>query len=169
MGASLMPSYFNAVVDLHIAISPKTDLSRSAGAVVGFFWALWALFQQLFQTLGWYKVLHRDSYYNDAMNCANDIKGCTVKYEGYFTVERYPYYLAHKAAGVSWMTIEHNSQIAWNGKFQRWNYGTNEANGLIYGELQPPLYNLGNIRFPVAVFYTTEQYKGDIDEYLLDP
>lgn len=103
------------------------------------------------------------------MNCANDINGCTQKYQGYFTVQRYPYYLAHKAAGLSWMTIEHNSQIAWDGFFQRWNYGTNDANLAIYGEMKPPLYNLGNVRFPVAVFYTTEQFKGDIDEYLLDP
>jgi hypothetical protein len=102
------------------------------------------------------------------MNCANNLATCTSQYTGYYNVERYPYYLAHKSAGVSWMCISHNAQHATSGYFNRWDYGQS-SNEVQYGEVTPPLYNLGNINFPIAIFYTTEESKADIEEFLLKP
>jgi lysosomal acid lipase/cholesteryl ester hydrolase len=66
MGASLLPVFFNSKVDVHIALSPRTDLSRTYGNFIAFFWYVWAIWQRMLQDMGWYDILSRDSYYASA-------------------------------------------------------------------------------------------------------
>jgi len=42
--------------------------------------------------------------------------------------DRLPFFAAHKWAGISWMTIEHNAQIGWYKAFQQWDYGQADVN-----------------------------------------
>lgn len=117
MGASLNPEFYNSAVNVHIALSPRTDLSKTYGAIIGFFWFIWALILRLVQDAGMYDLLQRESYYNDASNCAGNLFGCQTEDYKSLELERLPYYKAHMWAGQSWLSVDHNAQNAWYGKF----------------------------------------------------
>jgi lysosomal acid lipase/cholesteryl ester hydrolase len=69
-----------------------------------------------------------------------------------------PVIFGHTPAGTSTKTVTHFAQeIHENGNFQQFDYGE-EENLKRYGQKLPPLYDVDNIRVPVALFYATNDW-----------
>lgn len=108
-----MPEFFNTRVNVHIALNPRTDLQRTNGQFISVIWFIWGLWQRLVQDAGWAGLLDREKYIADAQTCTNNIAACSQQNGASMNADRLPFFAAHKMAGISWMTIEHNAQIGW--------------------------------------------------------
>lgn len=61
---------------------------------------------------------------------------------------------SHVPAGFSLKTIRHYLQFSTRKKFEMYDYG--EVKNLkIYGDPNPPLYNLSKLTCPTALYYST--------------
>ncbi|XP_035826374.1 gastric triacylglycerol lipase [Aplysia californica] len=65
---------------------------------------------------------------------------------------RIPVYMAHNPAGTSTTNILHWAQMVNSKEFQKFDYGSPEANMRRYNQPTPPLYYPSNMKVPVAVF-----------------
>ena len=61
-------------------------------------------------------------------------------------------FLSYWPSGASIYQFEQYLQFTKDGKFQKFDYGADE-NTEIYGTENPPVYDLGKVRFPVGLFY----------------
>lgn len=68
-----------------------------------------------------------------------------------------PTLLAHMPAGASVKTLTHYGQLIRSKTFQRYDYGM-VRNMWHYGSLRPPAYNLGNVRVPVSLHYSDNDW-----------
>jgi len=68
--------------------------------------------------------------------------------------ERYDVYTSNMPAGVGYHSLFHYGQLAQmdTDGFQRYDYGSKEANKAKYSLDTPPSYDLSLIKFPIAVF-----------------
>lgn len=70
----------------------------------------------------------------------------------------FPVIFAHTPAGTSTKTVLHFAQeIHQNGNFQYYDYGES-GNKQKYGQAFPPLYNVDNIRTPIAFFWAQNDW-----------
>jgi lysosomal acid lipase/cholesteryl ester hydrolase len=60
--------------------------------------------------------------------------------------------MGHFPAGTSTKTVLHYVQLVKSGNFQKYDYGKTK-NLEIYGEKEPPHYNLTAITAPVALYW----------------
>lgn len=78
-----------------------------------------------------------------------------------------PVILGHTPAGASTDQVIHYGQGIRNGKFRRYDHGA-ISNLLEYGSIIPPNYPLGNIRAPVALHFSMNDWLAEpIDVYEL--
>lgn len=68
-----------------------------------------------------------------------------------------PVVLGHTPAGASTRQIIHFGQLYKSGKFQQFDNGWIK-NKLRYGSFKPPKYNLGNIKTPVFLHYSDNDW-----------
>lgn len=68
-----------------------------------------------------------------------------------------PTLLAHMPAGASVKTLLHFGQLINSKVFRRYDYGM-VLNFWHYGALTPPAYNLANVRVPVSVHYSDNDW-----------
>ena len=73
---------------------------------------------------------------------------------------RLPVYTTHAPSGTSVKNLIHFAQLAVNGKFQEFDYFGNNMRH--YNQSQPPAYNVGNMKAPVALYWS-------YDDWLADP
>ncbi|XP_052820111.1 gastric triacylglycerol lipase-like [Mya arenaria] len=75
----------------------------------------------------------------------------------YMNMTRIPVYVSHSPAGTSVKNIIHYAQSVRSGKFQKFDYGSQE-NMQKYNQPTPPQYVPGNIRVPVALYSGTDDW-----------
>lgn len=68
--------------------------------------------------------------------------------------KKVPLMLSHVPAGFSLKTATHFIQIMESTKFRQYDYGTN-MNYKIYGDKNPPIYNLSKVSCPISLHYST--------------
>ncbi|KAL6417528.1 hypothetical protein ACFW04_012682 [Cataglyphis niger] len=68
-----------------------------------------------------------------------------------------PIILNHNPAGASAKTMIHYAQGIQSGKFRQYDYGR-AKNLLIYNSMEPPDYDLANIKVPIALFYANNDW-----------
>nr|CAD2135629.1 unnamed protein product [Meloidogyne enterolobii] len=78
-------------------------------------------------------------------------------------------YTKHEPAGTSTRNIAHWMQQS--GLVQKFDYGTENENRLIYGQIKPPIYNLTNINtVPIYLFYSDSDWLAtdkDVEETII--
>nr|CAD2169189.1 unnamed protein product [Meloidogyne enterolobii] len=80
-------------------------------------------------------------------------------------------YTKHEPAGTSTRNIAHWTQMQQSGLVQKFDYGTENENRLIYGQIKPPIYNLTNINtIPIYLFYSDSDWLAtdkDVEETII--
>ncbi|XP_054002055.1 lipase 3-like isoform X1 [Hylaeus anthracinus] len=71
-----------------------------------------------------------------------------------------PLIFGHFPAGVSAKQLVHYSQSILSGSFRKFDYGASE-NLKIYGSTQPPKYDLENVKIPIMIFYSENDFLTD--------
>lgn len=74
-----------------------------------------------------------------------------VNYKCQFQVEL-PHMLSTAPNSIPFKLLLHGSQIYRNCEFSKFDYGPGK-NFKIYGQAEPPLYNLRNVRAPLHIYY----------------
>ena len=74
--------------------------------------------------------------------------------------ERYDVVAGHDPSGTSVQNMVHWEQLTFVDNYQKYDYGTDE-NMKIYGQPNPPLYNLANIKNEVHLFAGDEDMLAD--------
>ncbi|EZA61581.1 Lipase [Ooceraea biroi] len=72
-----------------------------------------------------------------------------------------PIILNHDPAGASTKTLVHYAQMIESGKFRMFDYGT-EKNLVIYNATEPPDYKLANIKLPMLLFYSDNDWLASV-------
>lgn len=70
-------------------------------------------------------------------------------------------YETHSPAGTSVKNLAHFSQLVISGKFQMYDFGSPKENLAHYNQTEPPVYNLGGIRTPIALYSATNDWLAD--------
>ncbi|CAH8842441.1 unnamed protein product [Trichobilharzia szidati] len=65
---------------------------------------------------------------------------------------RLPIYVAHTPAGTSVQNMVHYCQAIMSDRFQKYDYG-DEKNVEIYGQPDPPLYDISKLKVPIVIYY----------------
>lgn len=65
--------------------------------------------------------------------------------------------MSHDPASTSLKTIAHYVQGIQAGKFRKYDYGR-AKNLLIYNSVEPPDYDLANIKIPIALLYSSNDW-----------
>jgi pimeloyl-ACP methyl ester carboxylesterase len=83
---------------------------------------------------------------------------------------RIPVYVTHEPDGTSVKNMIHFAQGVQSNIFQRYDYGTPEANQLHYNQTTPPVYTLRPMKIPTAIFWSGNDWLADpIDvSYIFD-
>lgn len=68
-----------------------------------------------------------------------------------------PVIMGHTPAGASTDQMIHYGQSIRSSRFRQFDHGA-ISNMLTYGRLTPPAYNLGNVRAPVALHYSLNDW-----------
>lgn len=68
-----------------------------------------------------------------------------------------PVIMGHTPAGASTNQMFHYGQGIRSGRFRQFDHGY-ISNLLEYGSMRPPAYNLGNIRAPIALHYSSNDW-----------
>ncbi|XP_064488889.1 gastric triacylglycerol lipase-like [Ornithodoros turicata] len=74
----------------------------------------------------------------------------------YMNISRFPVYLCYLPSGTSVKNLMHYEQLVAGKKAQKFDYGA-ETNMDVYGQEEPPEYNLDNVKTDVGLFWS----KGD--------
>lgn len=74
-----------------------------------------------------------------------------------------PVVAGHNPAGASTNNFIHYGQLVRNGLFQQYDHGI-IGNRNRYGSIHPPAYNLSNVRAPVALYYSTNDWLAHADD-----
>ncbi len=64
-----------------------------------------------------------------------------------------PYMLRHFPAGTSTKTFAHLMQQLKSRKFAMYDYGSPSKNSRVYGQFEPPEYNVSMVSVPVATYW----------------
>ncbi|XP_045452688.1 lipase 3-like [Melitaea cinxia] len=68
-----------------------------------------------------------------------------------------PSIVSHLPAGASTRNIRHIGQGVASHEFRKYDYGSN-VNSMIYGQSEPPKYNLTKVEVPVVLYYSEEDW-----------
>lgn len=74
-----------------------------------------------------------------------------------------PIIAGHTPAGASANNLVHYGQGIRSGRFRQYDLGP-VSNMLVYGNILPPRYNLQNIRAPVALHYSSNDWLADVGD-----
>jgi pimeloyl-ACP methyl ester carboxylesterase len=74
---------------------------------------------------------------------------------------RVPVYVTHEPDGTSVKNMVHYAQGIQSNIFQRYDYGTPEANQLHYNQTTPPVYTLRPMKIPTAIFWSGNDWLAD--------
>lgn len=74
-----------------------------------------------------------------------------------------PVIAGHTPAGASTNNLVHYGQLMRSGRFRQFDHGY-ISNLLTYGSMRPPAYNLRNIRAPVALHYSTNDWLAAVED-----
>ncbi|KAL1501108.1 hypothetical protein ABEB36_006495 [Hypothenemus hampei] len=66
--------------------------------------------------------------------------------------DQFPFMLQYFPAGCSLKQVGHYAQIITAKKFVKYNHGP-QKNMKLYNSTEPPEYNLGNVKMPIAIFF----------------
>ncbi|XP_044018746.1 lipase 1-like [Aphidius gifuensis] len=121
-------------------------------------------FQGLVYSTGTYEVFPQSSLYSVLFEevCVNlnIVDYCLFPFDvvcgknyAQFDTNIYINFLKYFPAGSPGKTILHYAQFANYRKFQQFDYQNEKENIEHYGTLQPPQYNLANIKSPMIIFY----------------
>uniref|UniRef100_A0A6P8IGI2 Lipase n=1 Tax=Actinia tenebrosa TaxID=6105 RepID=A0A6P8IGI2_ACTTE len=66
---------------------------------------------------------------------------------------RLPIYISHTPAGTSVKNLIHFAQLHRSGKFQMYDYGSEEKNQKHYGQGTPPEYDVSSVAVPTALYW----------------
>lgn len=78
-------------------------------------------------------------------------------------VDRMNVIMGHFPSGSSVKNMDHFSQFVAKEKFCKYDYGE-KGNIKAYGQKEPPVYDLGQITFPLNLFIGTYDRLGDIED-----
>jgi len=73
-------------------------------------------------------------------------------------------YVSNTPAGTSTQNMFHWLQGVMTPTFQKYDFGSADANVAKYGVSEPPLYDLGRLAVPTALFYGQHDYLADSDD-----
>lgn len=79
----------------------------------------------------------------------------------YLNATRVAVYETHSPAGTSVKNLAHFSQMVISGRFQMYDYGSKRDNLVHYNQTEPPLYDLSQIKTPVALYSATNDWLAD--------
>lgn len=79
----------------------------------------------------------------------------------HLNVTRIPVYDTHNPAGTSTKNMIHFTQMVISGKFQKYDFGSAEENMAHYNQTDPPMYDLGSVKTPVALYWATNDWIAD--------
>ncbi|XP_011499460.1 PREDICTED: lipase 3-like [Ceratosolen solmsi marchali] len=89
--------------------------------------------------------------------CANTLFVICGFDKNEFNYTLLPMILSHTPAGASTKTIIHYGQEIKSGRFQRYDYGTND-NIKMYNRTTPPDYDLSKIQVPIGIFWSQNDW-----------
>lgn len=72
-----------------------------------------------------------------------------------------PVIAGHTPAGASTNNLVHYGQLIRNGLFRQFDHGR-ISNLMTYGNIRPPAYNLRNVRAPVALHYSANDWLAEV-------
>ncbi|VVC99089.1 unnamed protein product [Leptidea sinapis] len=72
-------------------------------------------------------------------------------------IDLIPVILGHSQPGVSTRQIQHYAQTAASDEFRKYNHGV-DVNKAVYGSEIPPKYNMSNVKVPVVLYYSDEDW-----------
>lgn len=76
-------------------------------------------------------------------------------------ITRIPVYKTHDPSGTSTKNMVHFAQGVISGKFQMYDYGSDEENFKHYNQTQPPQYSLKNVHTPTAIYWARNDWLAD--------
>jgi pimeloyl-ACP methyl ester carboxylesterase len=79
-------------------------------------------------------------------------------------ITRLPVYLSHFPSGTSVKNMVHFAQMVVNGKFQMYDYASASENMKHYNQTTPPLYDLTQVKVPVALYWGQQDWLADPDD-----
>lgn len=79
----------------------------------------------------------------------------------HINISRIQVYVSETPAGTSTRNLQHWQQGILVDTFQKYDFGSEEENIAHYGQAIPPLYDLGNLRVPTALFAGGHDYLAD--------
>lgn len=79
----------------------------------------------------------------------------------YMNQSRIPVVVGHDPAGTSVKNILHFTQMVYSKQFQMFNYGSIKDNMIHYNQTTPPLYDITQVKLPVALFSATNDWLAD--------
>jgi hypothetical protein len=79
----------------------------------------------------------------------------------HLNVTRLQVYVSETPAGTSTRNLQHWMQGVLVDTFQKYDFGSEEANVAHYGQAIPPLYDLGKLSVPTALFAGGHDYLAD--------
>lgn len=82
----------------------------------------------------------------------------------YLNISRIPVYTAHDPAGTSVQNMLHFTQMVYSKKFQMYDYGSDKLNLLHYNQTKPPEYDLNQVKLPVALLWSQNDWLADPDD-----
>jgi hypothetical protein len=86
------------------------------------------------------------------MNVICIITGCDTLRDN-VNMTRVPVYVDGLPAGTSVQNIAHWSQAVVSDHFQKYDYGSSSKNMEHYGQIEPPSYNVTNLKTDMCVYY----------------
>ncbi|XP_006880382.1 PREDICTED: gastric triacylglycerol lipase isoform X2 [Elephantulus edwardii] len=127
----------------------------------------------LFKMIFGNKIFYPHSYFNDFLAtevcnretvnslCSNALFIiCGFDHQN-LNMSRLDVYLSHNPAGTSVQNMLHWTQAVESGEFQSFNWGSPAQNILHYNQPTPPLYNLTDVKVPVAVWSGGQDWLAD--------
>uniref|UniRef100_A0A0B7A002 AB hydrolase-1 domain-containing protein n=1 Tax=Arion vulgaris TaxID=1028688 RepID=A0A0B7A002_9EUPU len=88
---------------------------------------------------------------------------CGFNYKS-LNMSRVPVYIAHYPSSTSFRDILHWAQAVNSRQFQHFDHGSASENIAHYNQSTPPLYNLTNVKVPVAVFRGGQDWLADPED-----
>ncbi|XP_031783474.1 lipase 3-like [Nasonia vitripennis] len=169
--ASELPEY-NDKINVMFSLAPVAYCSRMFSPIFQALSRFTTPLNLITDLIGVYEFKPSDQFYKNFTTtycekhavtqplCKNVVFMITGYNEDQLDTELLPAILAHIPAGASVNQFVHYAQIIKSGHFRQFDYGL-KGNLARYHKLVPPSYNLKNVKAPVSLHYSTNDWLSD--------
>lgn len=164
---------YNEKISLMVALSAVAWMSHLKSPLVKLISPLNPFLSSTLESVGIYEFTPSSALMKDIVRifCGDEslaMKFCTnilFLLCGYdkpqLNISNLPVLFAHVPSGAATKQLVHYGQEVVAGRFQKFDYGENK-NTEVYGLKKPPVYPVGKITAPVAIFYSKEDWLASV-------